>query len=264
MMGTKVKLSSDMMKSYDGTGDIVAWLKKTKLVAKLMEIKDLASFMPLYLEGDALALYLEMSETDQLDAGKIEDRLKEAFAQGRFEAYGRLIGLKWTGEQVDVYANEIRRLAGLAGWKAEGLELSVKLAFITGFPDRMSIELKQVKDFEKVSMADLITKARVLVSGETKDKEIAAVAVKGSNAEPRRQAITGGYSKGRGGMAPLARGFRGQCYRCGGPHMVRECKEPRPPITCFRCGKEGHISSRCNQGNLEWGAAAPEVTPLDK
>ena len=51
-----------------------------------MEIKDIASFIPLYLEGDALALYLEMSEIDQLDADKIECRLKEAFAQGSFEA----------------------------------------------------------------------------------------------------------------------------------------------------------------------------------
>ena len=45
-----------------------------------MKVKDIARFIPLYLEGDALALYLEMSEVDQLDAGKIEGRLKEAFA----------------------------------------------------------------------------------------------------------------------------------------------------------------------------------------
>ena len=74
-----------------------------------MEIKDLASFNPLYLEGDALALYLEMREEDQTDVKKIENRLKEAFAQGRFEAYRRLMGLRWTGEQVNVFANEIRR-----------------------------------------------------------------------------------------------------------------------------------------------------------
>ena len=79
IMSRKMKIGIDMMRCYDGTDDVVAWLKKAKLVAILTEIKDIASFIALYLEGDALALYLEMSEVDQLDAGKIEDSLKEAF-----------------------------------------------------------------------------------------------------------------------------------------------------------------------------------------
>lgn len=123
-MSGKVKLSSDMMKPYNGKGDVVAWLKKAELVAKLMEIADLASFIPLYLEGDALASYLEMKESDQASAEKIKNRLKEAFTEGMFRAYGRLSCVRWTGEQVDAFANEIRRLAGLAGWKGEGRETS--------------------------------------------------------------------------------------------------------------------------------------------
>ena len=253
-------MSGDMMRCYDGTGDIVAWLKKAKLVAKLLEIKDIASIIPLYLEGDALALFLEMSENDQLDAGKIEGRLKEAFALGIFEAYGKLKGLRWTGEQVDVFANEARRLAGLAGWKGEGLELAVKLAFITGFPDRVSTELKQVKDVETVSMSDLITRARVLVSGGREDQGHQAVAAVAAR-EPfvtKRQAPPFEPGGNRGGV----RGFRGRCFRCGGQHMARECTEQKPPIICYRCGKEGHIASRCDQGNWRGGAVAPEATPL--
>lgn len=245
-----------MMRCYDGTGDVVAWLKKAKLVAKLMEIKDVASFIPLYLEGDAMALYLEMSEEDQTKVGKIEDRLKEAFAQGRFEAYGKLKGLRWKGEQVDVFANEIRRLAGLAGWNGEGLELAVKLAFITGFPDRVSVELKQVKDIDTESVSDLITRARVLVSGHSEgSQEVAAVAAKGPSTVTSDSEASGSR---RG-----ARDFKVRCFRCGGPHMARECREPQPRLICYRCGKEGHIASRCEQGNGRGGAVAPEATPLE-
>ena len=93
IMSGKVKIGSDMMRCYDGTCDVVAWLKKAKLVAKLMEIKDIASFITLYL-GDALALYLEMSKVDQLDSSKIEGRSKEAIAQGSFEAYRKLKKLR--------------------------------------------------------------------------------------------------------------------------------------------------------------------------
>lgn len=259
-MSGKLKVSSDIMRCYDGTGDVVAWLKKAKLVASLMEIKDVASFIPLYLEGDAMALYLEMSEEDQKKVEKIESRLKEAFAQGRFEAYGKLKGLRWTGEQVDVFANEVRRLAGLAGWKGEGLELAVKLAFITGFPDRVSVELKQVRDFDTVSVSDLITRARVLVSGCSEGgQEVVAVAAKGPSMMSRRYDPPSEASSSRRGV----RDFKVQCFRCGGPHMARECREPRPRLVCYRCGKEGHIAIRCEQGNGQGGAVAPEATPLE-
>ena len=45
-----------MMRPFSGDRDIVAWLKKAKLAAKLKKIEDVASLLLLYLEGDALAL----------------------------------------------------------------------------------------------------------------------------------------------------------------------------------------------------------------
>lgn len=52
-----------------------------------------------------MVLYLEMSEGDQTKVEKVEGRLKEPFPQGRFEAYGKLKGLRWEEEQVYVFAN---------------------------------------------------------------------------------------------------------------------------------------------------------------
>ena len=40
-----VKISSDIIKPFTGEGELVAWLKKVKLVAKLQKISDLASFL---------------------------------------------------------------------------------------------------------------------------------------------------------------------------------------------------------------------------
>lgn len=114
-------------------------------MAKLTEIKDLACFLTTFLEGNALTFYFEMNESEQLDAKKIE-QLKGSFFSSIFEAYGRLRTIPQTGEKV--FANEVRQLAGLAEWKGEGLERAVKLAFAIGFPDRISMELKQVKDIE--------------------------------------------------------------------------------------------------------------------
>ena len=56
----KVWICNDIIKPFSGEGDVVAWLKKVRLVAKLQQVDDVASLLPLYLEADALTLYMEM------------------------------------------------------------------------------------------------------------------------------------------------------------------------------------------------------------
>ena len=66
------------------------------------------SLLPMYQEGDALALYMEMKEEDQKDISPNKARLKEAFTDGAFTAYRRFTMVGWAGERVDIYANKIR------------------------------------------------------------------------------------------------------------------------------------------------------------
>ena len=54
----------DFIKPFTGEGDVVSFITKVELVAGLKKI-DEAKFLPLYLEGHALAIYLEMGETDR-------------------------------------------------------------------------------------------------------------------------------------------------------------------------------------------------------
>lgn len=229
-----------MIRPFCGDGDVVAWIKKVKLVAKLQKVDDLASLLPLYLEGHALASYLEMEGDDQEDADKIEAKLKEVYADSPFSAHRKLTTLRWTGEPVDAFANEIRRLAGLAGFSNEGLERTVKLTFVNGFPDGVSKELQQVQDVLEQPLSAILSRARVLTE-KTTTSVVAAVT---------------------GNSIPAA-GFRGKCFNCGGPHMARHCKQR---LTCYKCGKKGHISSQCcsvavSQGNEDGETGAPAVAP---
>ena len=102
-----------MIRAYDGDAGLVAWLKKVRLVAKLTKVDELANFLSLYLEGDVLSVYLEMSEANQGKIELIEQKLKETFADSPFKAHTKLVNLKWGGEPMNVYATEVRRLVGL-------------------------------------------------------------------------------------------------------------------------------------------------------
>ena len=158
------KISHDMIKPFNGEGDVAAWLRKVRLVAKLQNITESASLIPLSLEGDALALYLEMNEREQRDVKKIENRLKEAFTEGIFVSYNKLSRICWAGHTVGVSVNAIRRLAGLSGFAGEGLETAVKLAFVNGCPEDASVALQQLPNVGSTDMDELISKARVLIA----------------------------------------------------------------------------------------------------
>lgn len=60
-MAGKMKLTSEMLKSFCGEGDVIAWLSKINLIPRLKEIMDISCFIPLYLEGDTHTLHIEMT-----------------------------------------------------------------------------------------------------------------------------------------------------------------------------------------------------------
>lgn len=254
------RVTTDMIKPFCGNDDVIAWIKKVRLVAKLKGVVDLASLLPLYLEGDALALYLEMDDEEQKDINVIERKLKTAFSDGPFEAFAKLMNKRWLGETVDVFMNELRRLAGLSGYVGDGLETTIKLAFVNGLPSDIGAQLQQIPTIDEISTSDLLARARVLTSKHIPKQTMCAAGV-----------VEAGDSGGVAGDIGLKSNNNGisiyksrvKCYRCGGPHTIRNCKVKNPTITCFRCGKPGHIMAQCfdhEQGNSRVGAVAPAAT----
>ena len=96
----KVGISSDIIKPFSGQGDVLAWLKKVRLVAKLEQLDNVASVLALYLDGDTLAVYMEIEEEeeeeeeeeddddddDDKQREQMEGRLKEMFTDDALAA----------------------------------------------------------------------------------------------------------------------------------------------------------------------------------
>lgn len=61
------------------------------------------------------------------------------------------------GKQVDVYANEIKKMARFIG----KMKRMVKLAFVTGFPGHILVGLRKLLDIQTISIRDFV--ARVVL-----------------------------------------------------------------------------------------------------
>ena len=226
---------SRVIKPYSGEGDIMAWLSKIKLVASLSNVKEseLAKLIPMYLEGGALAVYLEMAEDVRLDTTKLRKGLLKAFSDSPFTAFSKLKNLRWAGEPVDIFTSEARKLARESGFEGDALERVVRLALVTGVPEKVSVELQQVESAEEAPVSDLVARARILMA-----KEI------GSGVS------AGAVASGGGDDSRFVRQSAIKCWECGGPHPVRYCNNKKEQgrrqerIRCFRCGGS-HIMKFC-------------------
>ena len=238
--------SADVIKPFDGSGDVATWLKKLKLVARIKKIKDVAALIPLHLEGAAFAVYDQLSDEQKDCADDVEKSLLSAFGQNKFAAYDAFRQRSWRpGEAVDVFLADLRRLAGLEEIEEEEL---IRCAFVCGLPSDISSTLRAGSRIRVASLQTIVEQARVLMDERVQG---AVAAVRSSirteeDVAPRR---------------------RMQCYECGGEHPARYCKR-KQRVTCWNCDKAGHLARNCplsrtDPGNAVGRSSAPAVSPKE-
>jgi len=235
-----VKLS-DLIKSFEDTnvsGDFSEWVDKLELVAKLQKVKDPETFLPLFLSGPAFAVYKGLPEETKGDYDRLKEELVTAFGVSNYAAYEQLKSrVLCEGEQVDVYLADLRRLMKLIDPRC-GEEL-LKCAFMSGLPGEVATQLKAMSSVEKFSLAELVARARMILSTRS-ESAFCVAAVQASSKK---------------------------CFHCDGVgHMRRDCPKLRGRgPQCYSCQQMGHIARYCpkKQGNEMRGASAPGA-PLDR
>ena len=119
----------------------------------------------------------------------------------------------------------------MVGYLEQGLEKTVKIAFVSGFPDCISMELQRLTGIETMEVEELLKYARVPAKHPN---ELGAVATSTGDIPGEKEKL----------LKRQSRRSVVRCFICQGPQLIRDCKELRPDIICFRGGQIGHVSRR--------------------
>jgi len=243
----------DILRPFNGEGDVVVWLDKVKLVAELKgKTNELGVIIPLMLEGDAFAVFSQMEKAKRTDAEAIEKLLLEAFASDPFSALVR----RWTSpEAVDVFMADLRRLAQLAGVENDAL---VRGLFVCGLPPDVSTQLRAASQITACSLEVVVAKARILMGERTQATALVAARV------GKR---TVGAAGGAAGESASTERRQVVSPRCDGERPVRFNDKRRAfSGVCWSCKEVGHRAFECPvvigaAGNAMEKVSAPAPSP---
>ena len=231
-MGPKtnsVKLS-DVVPMYDGAGgDFSRWIEKVELVSSLQGVKELETFLPLFLSGGAFEVYRMLPDAVKNDYASLKKNLLQAFSSDPVSAYEEFNARKLRpGESPDVFLADLKRLAGLVDGASDQW---LKCAFIAGLPDHLRSQLRAACSIGTMSLEDVLGRARALL----RSSETCMVSV------TRKTDVT--------------------CFSCGERgHIRRQCPKKSSPTSsdrptpgkqgqgvrrCFVCGDLSHLAPVC-------------------
>lgn len=152
-----------------------------------------------------------------------------------------------SGEVVDVYLADLRRMSSLFGGVSD---TALLCAFVAGLPDTVRQLLRAGTRLEAIRLDQVLDCARVLLREES--SAAAAAQLRWSpnrsldNSPARRQDFT--------------------CYNCGQPnHLARDCLMQRTRrrggrssrVTCYCCKEAGHVAASCPGNSVGEGVSAP-------
>ena len=237
-----------LIPEFDGTGDIVDWLEKVKMVCSLNQpAADVTIVIPLRLKGGASAVYRQLSTEQRRNAEAVKAALRRAFAVDKFAAYELFTARRLrAGESVDVYLADLQQMASLFGGLSEE---SLSCAFVAGLPESTKQLLRAGARMEGLTLSEILDRSRAVLRDEGAGPEIAAALTR-RGPPARRPDASRGPDR------------RVVCFVCGRPgHVARQCTEraggSAGAVKCYRCDGSGHIAAQCPGNGRREEAPAP-------
>ena len=259
-------------------GDPVEWFKGYDICCKAngWDEDARAAKLPTLLEGEALAVWSELKENQQVNYERARWLIIEKMAPAGFVSLSNVNQRKLQPVEVlSVYLHELKRLLNQAIPNLDAATQNQLLChqFLIGIPGKISRQLRAAGEIDNI--AKVLERAKLLMTLEGEEK-VAVVSPQATSLEVQElkdqmarlteQVAALATQKDSGGPShsrfTTPRGCQ-VCYFCQQPgHLKRNCPHRRPPPICM--WPEGTHCQRLQAGKWKRGTqfgpwASPDV-----
>ena len=259
------------------SGDVNEWFKRFEICCSANDWNDAtkALKLPTLLEGEALAVWLELSEETQKSYSEAKKQIIAKMAPQSFVSLDDFHKRRLhPGEPISVYVHELKKLLDHAMPTLDtGARDQLLLhQFLAGIPRDISKPIRAASDVKTLDQAT--ERARLLMAVDSDAPPPAPVAATSDSTvcSSQLQELQGQISELTEQVAMLSTRRSAprstvRCHNCGGiGHMRRECPTRRrvqDGRRCFNCGSPSHLLRTCpvpRRSNLQGndrGTTAP-------
>ena len=204
--------------------------------------------LPTLLEGEALAVWLELSQDEQKNIATAKEKMIQKMAPTRFISLEKFQKRKLLpGEAISLYLHELKMLLDQAmpELAAEAQQQFLVHQFLAGLPVSVSQQLRATGDTNGLEQVVERAKLLMVVQEQTaaitsEETEVTKLQVQVSQLTEQVAALN----------VQRKDGDTRRCFYCNQPgHTQRNCPNRRQERRCFTCGRPGHLARDCWQGN---------------